>query len=123
MLGCFDDNREKDNVVILCFLGSVCRNREESDKAGPMSKIFPAILYYCKGNSTYPQRNINDLQRRKIFLVTVGFVSRQISTSTRGWPHPPINADVYSSWPYIWECSEWYQTSALIQGVTPLGDS
>lgn len=52
MLHCFDDHKDNDNVVvILWFLGSVCRNREESDKAGPVSKIFPAILHYCKGNS------------------------------------------------------------------------
>lgn len=52
MISCFDDNTDNDNVVILWFPGSVCRNREESDKAGPVSKIFPAILHYCKGNST-----------------------------------------------------------------------
>lgn len=43
-------------VVILWFLGTVCRNWEESDQTGPMSKIFPAILHSCEGNYAISQK-------------------------------------------------------------------
>lgn len=118
MFSCFSDGHDNNNVMIFWFLGFVCRNWEKSNKTGPVSKIFPAILHYRKGNFTCPKRNINDLQLRKICIVTIGLLL-QISRA--------LLLEAGPIFPLVWVCTpcgsafedaQKYQTSAVIWGVS-----